>query len=91
MAKRCAEAAREGKDKPFGGAAADAEHNQIRQRAGTYSSVPAPLFNQILELIEGYLYSIDAAATQAVANGGPLAELSTSLSISVNTVALQAK
>ena len=49
MAKRCAEAAREVEDKPFGGAAADAEHNQIRKRAGTSSSVPAPLPNQILD------------------------------------------
>ena len=91
MAKRCAEAAREGEDKPFGGAAADAEHNQIRQRAGTYSSVPAPLFNQMLELIEGYLYSIYTATTQAVANGGPLAELSVRLAVSVDTMDVQAK
>ena len=45
----------------------------------------------MVDSLERYLNNIAAAATQAVANGGPLAELSTSLSISVNTVALQAK
>ena len=45
----------------------------------------------MLDSIEVYLNNIAAAATQAVENGGPLAELSASLAISVNTVAAQAK
>ena len=45
----------------------------------------------MLDSIEGYLYNIAAAATQAVANGGPLAELLAILAISVDTVAAQAK
>ena len=62
----------------------------MRQQAGTSSSVPAPLPNQMLDSLEGYLDNIAAAATQAVANGGPLAELSARLSISVETMAEQA-
>ena len=45
----------------------------------------------MLYFIEVYLNNIAAAATQAVSNGGPLAELSASLAISVDTVAAQAK
>ena len=84
------QAAREGEAKLLGGTAADAEHDKMRQQAGTSSSVPAPLPNQMLDSIEGYLDNIAAAATQAVANGGPLAELSARLSISVETMAEQA-
>ena len=51
----------------------------------------SPLSNQILDSLEGYLDNIAAAATQAVANGGPLTELSVSLAISVDTVEVQAK
>ena len=40
-------------------------------------------------LLEGYLDNIVAAATQTAANGGQLANLATSLDISVNTVARQ--
>ena len=57
----------------------------------TSSAVPAPLLNQMLDSLEGYLNNIAAAATQEVANGGPLAEFSASLEISVDTVAAQAK
>ena len=45
----------------------------------------------MLDSIEGYLDNIAAAATQVVANGGPLAELLAILAISVDTVAAQAK
>ena len=45
----------------------------------------------MLDFLEGYLDKISGAATQAVLNGGPLAELSVSLGISVDTVAAQAK
>ena len=86
VAKQRAEAAREGKDKPFGGAAADKTHNHLRKRGNTYLAVPAPLSNQMLDYIEGYLDNIATAATQAVAKGGPLAELSAILAISVDTV-----
>ena len=57
----------------------------------TASAVPAPLLNQILDSLEGYLDNISAAATQTVAKGGPLAEFSASLAISVDTVAAQQK
>ena len=45
----------------------------------------------MLDSLKGYLDNISADATQTVANGGPLTELSTSLSILVDTVAAQAK
>ena len=63
----------------------------MRQKAGTSSSVPDPLSNQMLDYLEGYLNNISAAATQAVGNGGPLMEFSVSLAVSVDTVADQAK
>ena len=87
MAKRRAEAAREGKDKPFSGTTADEAHNQLRRGATTSSAGPAPLSNQILDSLEGYLDKISAAATQAVANGVTLKKLLGSLAISVDTVA----
>ena len=82
-------AAREGKEKPFGGAAADESHDQPRQRSSTDLDVTDPLSNQIPDSLKGYLDNISATATHAVANGGPLAELSTSLAISVDTVSAQ--
>ena len=45
----------------------------------------------MLDSLEGYFDNIAAAATQAVANGGPLVELSSILAISVDTVAAQSK
>ena len=45
----------------------------------------------MLDFLEGYLDNISAAATQAVANGDPLSELSASLWVSVDTVTAQAK
>ena len=85
MTKRHAKAAREGEDKPFGGAAADAAHDHLRRQAVT-SYVPSPLSNQILVYLEGYLENIAAAANQAVANGGTLTDFSASLAVSVDTV-----
>ena len=91
VVKRRAKYAREGEEKPFGGAAADKAQYQLHWRVRTSSAVPAPLSNQMMDLIKGYLDNIATAATQAVANIGPLAELSTRLAISVDTVAAQAK
>ena len=45
----------------------------------------------MLNLLEGYLDNIAAAATQTVAKGGPLAELPANPEISVNIVAAQQK
>ena len=47
------------------------------------------LTNQMLDLLEGYLDNIAAAATQTAANGGPLDELAASMTISVDTVSRQ--
>ena len=88
MAKKCDKAAREGEEKPCGGAASDAAHDKLRHKAAT-SSAPTPLSNQMIDSLEGYLNNIDAAATQAAATGGPLAELSVSLAVSVDKVAAQ--
>ena len=43
----------------------------------------------MLHSLEGYLDNIAAAATQKADNGGPLAELSASLAVSMDTVARQ--
>ena len=43
----------------------------------------------MLDSLESYLDNIAATATQTVAKGGPLAELSASLAISIDTVARQ--
>ena len=43
----------------------------------------------MLDLLEGYLDNIAAAATQTAATGGPLEELAASLAVSVDTVARQ--
>ena len=76
---------------PFGGSAANDAHDQLSQRGNTYSAVPDPLPNQMLDSLEDYLDKIAASATQAVAKGGPIAELSASLAISIDTVAAQKK
>ena len=89
MAKIRAEATREGEKIPFGGSAVNDAHDQMRQRGNKASAVPAPLQNQILDSLEGYLDNITAAVTQAVAKGGPLLELSAILSISIDKVASQ--
>ena len=78
------------KKKPFVRAAADTADNQLRRKAAA-SLTPVPLSNQMLDLLKGYLDNIAAAATQAVANGGPLAKFSASLAVSVDTVYVQEK
>ena len=45
----------------------------------------------MLYLFEGYIDNIAASATQAFAKGGPIAELSASLAISIDTLAVQQK
>ena len=81
--------------KPFGGSAviggsAVKETNGPLQRQGhTASAGPSPPKNHMLDSLKGYLENIAAAATQNVAKGGPLAELASSLEISVDTVAKQ--
>ena len=89
MTKRLFESAREGEDKPFGVSAVNEAHRQIRIQGHTFSAGPAPLTNQMLESLEGYLDNIAATATQTVSKGGPLAELAASLYISIDTVARQ--
>ena len=81
VAKRRAEAAREGEEKPFSISTANNTQENIRRRGHTASAVPAPLPNQILDSIKGYLDTSAAAAIQTVAKGGPIAELSASLTI----------
>ena len=76
---------------PFVGSAENKAHDYLRQRKNIYYDIPAPSPNQMLDSLKGYLDNISAAATQAVAKGGPLAELSASLVISVDTVAAQQK
>ena len=51
----------------------------------------ATLPNHILDSLEGYLDNITTAATQAVAKGGPHAELPVSLAILTDTVATHQK
>ena len=51
--------------------------------------MPAPLTNQMLDSLGGYLDNIYAAATEAVAKGGTFAELSASLAVSIDTLAAQ--
>ena len=63
VAKRRAEAAREGEDKPFGGSTVNNEHGQLHQRGPTSSSVPDPLPNQMLDSIKSYLDNISVSAT----------------------------
>ena len=93
MAKRRAEASREGEVKPFVVSAVikmvKKTHGQLQRQGHTASVGPALLTNQMLESIEVYLYNIAMAATQTVAKVEPLAELAASLAISVDTVARQ--
>ena len=49
----------------------------------------AHLTHQMMDLLEGYINNIAAAATQTEDRGGPLAELAASLAVSVDTVARQ--
>ena len=91
MAKRRSGASREVEDKPFGGSTVNDAHEQMHRRGHIASAVPSPITNQMLDSLEGYLNNIAASATQSVAKGGPLAELSASLAISIDTLAAQQK
>ena len=64
-------------------------NKQLRRKGHKKTAGTPPITNQMMDSLEGYLYNIAAAATQAAANGGPLAELAASLEISVDTVARQ--
>ena len=85
VAKQRTNSIREGNYKQLGGATADTTHAQLCLQE-TASSVRHPMSNQMFDLLEGYLEKISAAETLAVANGGPLSELSAGLAISVDTV-----
>ena len=78
VAKRRVKAAREGEKKPFGGSAMFKVALNKRQDQKKTEGNPH-LTNQMLDLLEGYLDNIAAAATQMAANGVSLAELSASL------------
>ena len=95
IAKRRAKAAREGEEKRFSGstifgaAAEKTTNKQLRRRGNPKTTGPAPLINQMMDLLDGYLDNISPAATQTAAKGGPLSELAASLAISADTVARQ--
>ena len=87
VTKRRSEAAREGEQKPFGGSAlfgvAPVRNEQSEQQEEKNMS------HQMLDSLEGYLDTIASAATQTAATGTPLAELASSLAVSVDTVSRQ--
>ena len=85
-AKRRSEAAREGKQKPFGGSAlfGVAFVGKYPEQKET-----PKMSHQMLDSLVGYLDNIAAAVTQAAATVTPLAELAASLAVFVDTVARQ--
>ena len=94
VAKRRAEAAREGEEKPFDGsaifgAAPEKANGKLQRKEHKKTAGTPPLTNQMMDLLEGYLDNIEVAATKTAANGDPLAELAASLAISVDTVTRQ--
>ena len=88
VAKRRSEAVREGEQKPFGGSAQFGPA-PVRNEPDKTESNPPTMSHQMLDSLEGYLDKIVAAAMQTAATGTPLAELSASLAVSVDTVARQ--
>ena len=70
VAKRRAEAAREGEEKPFDGYAAfgasseKTTNEQLRRRGNATTAGPAPVTNQMMESQEEYLDNIAAEATK---------------------------
>ena len=62
-----------GREKPFGGSAVSGASEekttdeQLRRRGNSTFLVPAPLTNQMMELLEGNLDNISAVATQTAA------------------------
>ena len=97
VAERRAKAAQEREAKPFGGsaifcAAPEKKANeQLQRQEHQKTAGPAPITNQMMDSLEGYLDNISAVATQTAANRGPLAELAASLVISMDTVYRQQK
>ena len=87
VAKRRSEAASEGEQKPFGGSVlfgvAPVGNEPPEQKETPKMS------HKILDSLEGYLENIAAAATHTAATDTPLAELTLSLAVSVDTVARQ--
>ena len=87
VAKQRSEAAQEGEEKPFWGSAlfgAAPFVQDINNKEG------APqMSNQMLDLLEGCLDIIGAAATQTAAHWGLLSYLAASLAVSVDAVAIQ--
>ena len=79
--KRRSEADQEGEENPIGGAVTFGGTNNKVQTKG------AQLTHQMMDLLEGYLNNIAAAATQTADPGGPLAELAASIAVSLDTVA----
>ena len=69
-----------GRRKPFGGSVTFGATNKTQTKG-------AQLNHQMMDLLEGYLNNIAAAATQTVDPSGPLAELAASLAVSVDNVA----
>ena len=84
-----------GGEKPFGGSAVfgtsseKTTNEQLRRQGNPTTAGPAPLTNQMMESLDGYLDNIAAVATKTAAKGGPLTELEASLAISVDTIARQ--
>ena len=77
---------REGEKKPFGGSAQFGPA-PVGKEPEKPESNPPTMSHQMLDSLEGYLDNIAAAATQTAATGTPLAELSASLAVLVDTVA----
>ena len=87
VAKRRSEAVREGEQKPFGGSAQFGPAPVGKKKEPERN--PPTMSHQMLDLLEGYLDNIAAAATQTAATGTHLAELAACLAVSVDTVARQ--
>ena len=69
VAKRRAEAAWEGEEKTFGGSAIfgatpEKSKEKLQRQEHQRTAGPAPLTNQMMDSLEGYLDNIAAAATQ---------------------------
>ena len=72
VAKRRSEVVIEGEQKPFGGSAQFGPAPVGKETEPQNN--PPTMSHQMLDLLEGYLDNIVAAATQTAATGTPLAE-----------------
>ena len=88
VAKRRSEAVREGEQETFG-VSAQFGPAPVGNEPEKTESNPPTMSHQMLDLLEGYLDNIAAAAMQTEATGKTLAELAASLTVSVDTVARQ--